>query len=196
MRDYWRVQAVSDIFNDQWSSLYAWSSIGTSSYHAGQLMLRHPMTHGFQFDFNYTYSKSMDVGSDAERNGLFSADFGGPQDNIIDSWHPKAERAVSSFTTHQINANYVFEMPFGKHRHYAMNTLADSFLGGWDLSGVMRWTSGFPFGINNGAQWATNWELSGYSPLRDGVKAPKTGTFIDACGNPTVFQIPGSCVRW
>src|SRR4029077_10401142 len=77
-------------FNDQFSSLYAWSSIGTSSYHAGQLMLRHPMTHGVQFDFNYTYGKSMDVGSDAERNGLFTAVLGGPGDNIIDSWHPKA----------------------------------------------------------------------------------------------------------
>jgi len=182
-------------FNDQFSSLYAWSSIGTSSYHAGQFMLRHPMSHGMQFEFNYTYGKSMDVGSDAERNGLFTATFGGPQDNIIDSWHPKAERAVSTFdTTHQINANYVVEMPFGKRRHYAMNTLADAFLGGWDLSGVMRWTSGFPFGINNGAQWATNWELSGYSPLKDGVKAPETGTFLDACGNPTVFKIPGTCV--
>jgi hypothetical protein len=182
-------------FNDQWSSLYAWSSIGTSSYHAGQFMLRHPMTRGVQFEFNYTYGKSIDVGSDAERNGLFSADFGGPGDNIIDSWHPKALRAVSTFdTTHQINTNYVIQMPFGKRRHYTMNTITDAFLGGWDLSGVMRWTSGFPFGINNGAQWATNWELSGYSPLRDGVKAPKTGTFLDACGNPTVFQIPGPCI--
>src|SRR6267143_1831081 len=38
-------------FNDQWSSLYAWRSIGNSTYHAGQLTLRHAMTHGFQFDF-------------------------------------------------------------------------------------------------------------------------------------------------
>jgi hypothetical protein len=179
-------------FNDQFSSLYAWSSIGTSTYHAGQLMLRHPMTHGVQFDFNYTYSKSMDVGSDAERNDLFTAINGGPQDNIIDSWHPKAERAVSTFdATHQINTNYVVEMPFGKRRHFAMNTVADAFLGGWDLSGVVRWTSGFPFAINNGANWATNWELSGYSPYK-GAK-PSTGVFIDACGNPTVFQIPGGC---
>jgi len=89
---------------------------------------------------------------------LFTADLGGPGDNIIDSWHPKALRAVSTFdTTHQINTNYVIEMPFGKRRHYTMNTVTDAFLGGWDLSGVMRWTSGFPFGINNGADWATNW---------------------------------------
>jgi hypothetical protein len=82
-------------------------------------------------------------------------------------------------------------MPFGKRRHFAMNTVADAFLGGWDLSGVVRWTSGFPFAINNGANWATNWELSGYSPYK-GAK-PSTGVFIDACGNPTVFQIPGGC---
>ncbi len=30
----------------QFSSLFAWSSLGTSSYNAGQLMLRHPMSHG------------------------------------------------------------------------------------------------------------------------------------------------------
>ena len=179
-------------FDDQWSSLYSWSSIGNSNYHAGQFMLRHPMSRGVQFEFNYTYGKSMDVGSDAERNSLFSAFLGGPGDNVIDSWHPKALRAVSTFdTTHQINANYVLEMPFGKRRHYDLSTIPDAFLGGWNLTGVMRWTSGFPFGINNGAQWATNWELSGYSPLL-GAK-PATGTFIDACGNPTVFRIPGTC---
>jgi hypothetical protein len=180
-------------FNAQFSSLYAWSSIGTSVYHAGQLMFRHPMTHGVQFDFNYTYGQSSDVGSDAERNDLFSASFGGPQDNIIDSWHPKAEYAVSTFDTrHQINANYVIETPFGKRRHFTMNTIADAVVGGWDLSGVVRWTSGFPFAINNGANWATNWELSGYSPYL-GAK-PHTGVFTDACGAPTVFVIPGNCV--
>jgi len=182
------------LFNDQFSSLYAWRSMGNSSYNSAQLMLRHAMTHGVQFDLNYTLSRSEDVGSDAERNGLFSADFGGPGDNIIDSWHPKAEHAVSTFdTTHQINANYIIELPFGKRRHYNMNTIADAFIGGWDVSGVARWTSGFPFSVNNGGNWATNWELSGNAILL-GAK-PKTGTFIDACGNPTAFQIPGNCVN-
>jgi hypothetical protein len=182
------------LFNDQFSSLYAWRSIGTSNYNSAQIMLRHPMTHGLQFDLNYTLSKSQDVGSDAERNSLFTADFGGPGDNIFDSWHPKATYSLSTFdTTHQINANYVIEMPFGKRRHFTMNSIADAFLGGWDLSGVARWTSGFPFTINNGANWATNWELSGNAPLI--AAKPKTGTFIDACGNPTAFQIPGNCVN-
>ena len=45
------------------------SSIGTTSYHSGQLILRHPMTHGLQADFSYTFGKSIDLGSDAERDG-------------------------------------------------------------------------------------------------------------------------------
>ena len=52
----------------QFSSLYSWSSIGTSSYHALQLTLRHPSSHGFTADFSYTLSKSIDMGSGAERS--------------------------------------------------------------------------------------------------------------------------------
>src|SRR5260370_22320803 len=54
-----------NFFDDQWSSLYAWRSIGTSSYHSMQLSLRHAMTNGLQFVFNYTFSKSIDFGSNA-----------------------------------------------------------------------------------------------------------------------------------
>ncbi|HUX44371.1 MAG TPA: TonB-dependent receptor, partial [Terracidiphilus sp.] len=57
----------SKFWQDQFSSLYALSSIGMSYYNAGQLTLRHPMSHGLQMDFSYTYSKSIDMGSDTER---------------------------------------------------------------------------------------------------------------------------------
>jgi len=177
-------------FSPQYSSLYAWQTIGNSSYHSGQFMIRKRMSHGVQFDFNYTYSKSLDVGSDAER-----IDFvGGPQDQIINAWNPKLERGPSSFdTTHQINTNWVVQLPFGRGRHYAggVNRGMDAIVGGWDVSGLMRWTSGYPFAIANGANWATNWELGGLSFLTG--KAPSTGVFIDACGDPNIFRQPGAC---
>jgi hypothetical protein len=34
-----------------------------------EITLQHKMSHGLQFDFNYTYSKSIDISSDAERVG-------------------------------------------------------------------------------------------------------------------------------
>ena len=59
-------------FQRQFSSLYSWSSIGTSSYNALQLTARKVTKAGLSFDFSYALSKAIDLGSDAERAGLFS----------------------------------------------------------------------------------------------------------------------------
>ena len=56
--------------NNQAISMYGWSSIGSSSYHALQANLRKQFSHGVQFDLNYTYSKSLDITSAASRVGF------------------------------------------------------------------------------------------------------------------------------
>ena len=99
----------------QYSSLYVTSSNGTSSYHAGQFVLRHPMAHNVQIDLSYTYSKSMDLGSDSEGNptNVFlpngnPANFG----MILDAWNPRKNYAVSDFDTrHLLTADWVWLMP-------------------------------------------------------------------------------------
>ena len=111
-----------------------------------QVVLRKKMSHGVQFDFNYTFSKSIDISSDAERIGAH----GGLGGQIINSWDPNALRAVSDFyTTHQFNTNWIFELPFGKGRWIVRNShgFAEAVIGGWQLSGLARWTSGFPVNI-------------------------------------------------
>jgi len=178
-------------FSGQWASLYAWRSMGNSSYNGGQLMVRRAMRNGVQFDFNYVYSKSLDIGTDAERINFL----GGLGDQLFNAWDPKAGWSVSQFdTTHQINANYVVELPFGRGRHWygGAGRVADALLGGWDLTGVWRWTSGYPVTIGNGASWATNWELSGYA-TRIAAK-PSTGVFIQADGTPSIFKDPTDAV--
>ena len=52
----------------QYSSLYVTSSLGTSNYNALQVIMRHPMQHDIQIDLSYTFSKSLDLGSDTESN--------------------------------------------------------------------------------------------------------------------------------
>src|ERR1700751_4696926 len=52
-------------FNPQFTSLYTWRGAGTSSYHALQVTIRHGMSRGLQWDFNYTYAKSIVIGSTA-----------------------------------------------------------------------------------------------------------------------------------
>ncbi len=77
------------------------------------------MSAGLQFDFNYTYSKSIDVGSNAERvNGFESGGFAF-NSQVINAFSPDLWRARSDFdTTHQINANWVWDLPFGTGRHW------------------------------------------------------------------------------
>jgi Carboxypeptidase regulatory-like domain len=146
----------------QFAALYAWRSIGTAAYNALQVSLRRQLNHGLQFDFNYTYSKSIDISSDANRIN----DESGLGGQVINPWTPKALRAVSDFDlTHQINANWIWQLPFGSGRWLGKDAhgLVNGLIGGWQLAGLARWTSGFPIGVGNGAQWATNWELSGFA---------------------------------
>src|SRR5258708_9341269 len=84
-----------NFFDNQWSSLYAWRSVGSSVYHAGQFSLRHVMTHGLQFDLNYTFSKFIDVGSNAERINQLEA--GGFASQIVNSCAPHQLRSIPDF---------------------------------------------------------------------------------------------------
>lgn len=147
-------------FNSQYSSLYSWRSIGSANYHALQVNVKHRMSHGVQFDLNYTFSRSIDLASDAERIGAW----GGLGGEVINAWQPNALRGVSDFDTpHQINANWIIELPFGKGKAIGREAhgFAEAVLGGWQLSGLARWTSGFPVNVFNGATWPTNWQLGG-----------------------------------
>jgi hypothetical protein len=182
-----------DYYSPQFSSLYAWRSIGNSAYSAGQFSLRH-RANGLEFDLNYTYSKSIDVGSDAQRVSLFEG--GGFASQIINSWFPQQNRAVSDFDTTQIfNANWVYELPFGRGKRFGsgMGKLANSVFGGWTFSGLGRYSTGYPFTLFSPA-WATNYDLQTPAVPISSAR-PKTGSFIVAQPSggtgPNVFKDPG-----
>ena len=89
-------------YASQFSSMQTQASIGTTSYNSGQLILRHPMKRGLSADFSYTYGKSFDLGSDAERSGGGSYNPGAftgytTFSQILDAFHPGKNRAVSDF---------------------------------------------------------------------------------------------------
>jgi hypothetical protein len=119
---------------------------------------------------------------------------GGISGNIINSWVPNQQRGTSDFdTTHQLNTNFIFELPFGKGKYVARNSggVADAIIGGWNLSGLARWTSGFPLTIGNGGTWPTNWQLGGAAtqigPAHTGVVKQST-TFPNQV--PNLFTDP------
>jgi hypothetical protein len=180
------VGGLYSFYNAQFSSLYAWRSIGNSNYHAMQLTVRRRMAQGVGFDFNYTLSKSIDLSSDAER----IVPWGGLGGQIINSWDHKQLRSVSDFdTTHQLNSNWVVELPFGRGKPLGRDAQGalDALIGGWQLGGLFRWTSGFPFNIANGYTWATNWQLGGNAVL---LGAPPTTETTKGPNGPNAFADP------
>jgi len=181
-----------DYLNSQATSTFAWSSIGKSNYNALQATLRKQFSNGLQFDFNYTYSKSIDITSSATRlSWSSSVNVGAPGTRLVNAFSPNARRAVSDFdTTHQFNANWMAALPFGRGRRFAVDgsPVVDALIGGWELSGVARWTSGFPFTVDNGNFWATNWDEQGVAQM---IAKPKIGHHRDpATGAISVFADP------
>ncbi len=176
-----------NFFMPQFSSLWGWRSSGTSSYNALNVTLRKALRAGVQFDFNYTYSKSIDVGSNAERVNVFDT-VGGFSSQVINSWEPNQLRAVSDFDmTHQINANWVVDLPFGRGKHFGggMSRAADLVFGGWTVTGLFHWSSGLPFSIFPGGGWSTNYNLEGEAI--EIANPGKVGVHRDSQGNPTMF---------
>jgi hypothetical protein len=171
----------------QFASLYAWRSNSNSSYHAMQINLRKSFSQGVQLDFNYTFSKSIDLASDAQR---IQGTTGGLSGQVINVWDPTQHRGVSDFdTTHQINLNWIAELRFGKGKFIAPNAgrALNAVIGGWELSGVARWTSGFPLSVTNGTNWPTNWELSGFAET---IGKPVTHKTRAADGKVNLFADP------
>jgi hypothetical protein len=181
----------STFWQSQFSSLYAWASIGNSSYHALQASLRHPASHGVSVDVSYTFSKSLDMNSGTERGNEFSNDnLGGSA--IQNTWNPKLNKAVSDFDArHLVNGDVVYVLPVGRGKKYlgATNPIIDAVLGGWTLGGLARWTSGLPFSLNEPG-WSTDWQLEGYGVKTGYVKVRKHYDY--GSGNEQVFDNPSA----
>jgi carboxypeptidase family protein/TonB-dependent receptor-like protein len=104
-----------------------------SNYNALIARLQGRFLRQFSFDTNYRWSKSIDTTS-----------FEGPcactnQSFPIDQ---SQERGPSDFdVTHAFVASGVWDIPLFADR----NTLTSKILGGWQLSGITTWNSGFPW---------------------------------------------------
>jgi len=177
-------------WHDQFSSLYALSTIGMSYYNAAQFTLRHPSSHGLTLDFSYTYSHSIDMGSDAERTneltGLTTSNTASFS-SILNTWKPYLNRSSSDFDTrHLITTDWVYVLPVGRGKAFGgnANRFADAVIGGWQWSGIQRWSSGLPFGLGDPG-WSTDWQIES-----DGVNTGpiKMRRHFDQNGNPQFFD--------
>jgi hypothetical protein len=107
----------------------------TSNYNSLQARFDRKWKNGFLLTTSYTYSKALAYRSDA------NADDGGP-DNYID--FQRNYSVVSRNRTHTFVQSYVYELPFGKNKHFFQSGPASWILGNWGVSGVLTRMSGTP----------------------------------------------------
>lgn len=180
---------LSKFWQNQFATLYAWSSIGMSYYNAAQFTLRHTSSRGLHFDLGYTLSNSIDMGSDAERASEVSSN--GSFSDILNSWNPGLNRGPSDFDTrHLLTLDWVYTRPLGRG-HLVGGTsgrVMNAAISGWQWSGLTRWTSGLPFGVTEPG-WSTNWHIQSYGVRTGAVRLRK---HLDQNGEPQVFDNVGA----
>ncbi len=173
---------VPYFFNPQYGALSAWGTIAKSNYHGFSASIRQRF-HALQWDFNYTYSHSLDNASGLQTSTTFGTAF------IENAIRPNDNYANSDFDIrHMINANAIYQLPIGRGKRFggSMSRGLDAVIGGWQLAGIFRWNTGLPIGQPADAgQWATNWELT--SADTQVVPVGTCATRGDANGPPNLF---------
>jgi len=185
-------------YSPQYSFLRAIRSVGFSSYNSMQVGMRKQFKNADQIDFNWTWSHSIDLGSTTENN----ADAG--RGIIINPYQRRLMRGSSDFDQrHNVNLNYVYNLPLGQGARYLSNlgSVANHILGGWQVSGLARWTTGLPASVGHNRTWPTNYNWSGWATtvgvVNDGTnKNAQSPVQIANAANearnsgPNIFQDP------
>ncbi len=120
-----------------------YTNSGDSIYHGLQVQLRRRFKTGLYYQFNYTFSKALTNASGVDQTNFE------PFTNIADQGY---DRGRAEFDTpHVINGNFIYELPFGTGKHWALNNpVVNRLAGGWQLTSILQWQSGPPFSIISG----------------------------------------------
>jgi hypothetical protein len=118
----------------------------SSNYNGLLTSLHKRFSQGLQFDFNYTYSHSID-----NLSSVVNTVVGGL---ICDATNLRSCRANSDFdATHFVTADGIYDLPFGRGRWIGRDSSGwvNAIIGNWQVSTVVTWHTGFAFSTNTGA---------------------------------------------
>lgn len=136
----------------QFSENTFYGNKGRSSYNALLVTLSKNLSHGLQYDFNYTWGHSLDNTS-FFANSEGDTGIGGVG-LVCDAVRPQECWANSDFDEKQIiSGDAVYELPFGKNKMFLASSpyWVNEAIGGWSLSGILDWHTGQAWGTDSNA---------------------------------------------
>lgn len=159
-------------------------NVADSSYHGGQLELETGLIGGFNGRATYTFSKAIDSGSEATASGAGDI-------NIFPPEAEKYKRGLSRFDTrHRFTMTGSYLLPFFRDNDGVLGAL----LGGWQLSTVVRLSSGTPFTITDSS--APDIDFDGVSNLRPiVVDGSRSGGWHVNNPDTSTQELPASAFR-
>jgi hypothetical protein len=122
------------------------TSDAISNYNALQFKLTRRFTTGLSFLTSYTFAKSLD---DAEGDEGFSAGAGGNSNEAQDDNNLPFEYGRAYADARQrIVVNTVYDLPFGKGKRFvSQNGIVNQIIGGWEVSHITSYQTGYPLTI-------------------------------------------------
>lgn len=133
---------------------------GRANYNALSGKLSRRFASGLSALVSYTWSKSIDNVSAIRGQSYVGAQY--PQDSNCIS----CEKAVSDFNVPQrVVASVMYELPVGKGKKFGNwtgvgGTIANGFIGGWQLSGIFTAQYGLPFMVTESPRANVNMQLN------------------------------------
>jgi hypothetical protein len=173
----------------QYSNIFQAAFVSTSNFNGMTAAVRKLPSHGLSFTVSYELSKSLDD------NSTFLPT-NGASGTYADTRNRKLDYGLSSFDVrHRVVASWVYELALGPNR--ALLGHARGFLshvvGGWALSGITSYRSGFPFTgrASSDTDFSGLNQFSDRVNLRPGVSSvPTNMSDPDHAFDPTVFSFP------
>ncbi len=117
--------------------------IGNSIYHAVQFKYQKRFSQGLSLLAHYTISKLI---SDSDSPGT-DIDWIAGYTGLQDWTNLRLERSLATFDIPQrLVFNFTYDLPIGKGRAFGKNwhPLLDAIAGGWEVSSIMTFSSGYP----------------------------------------------------
>lgn len=170
--------------NPRFTDINLETNTGRNIYHALQVSVRRRIHSDFYLSLRYTWAHAID---DVQDSGLFATQ---PQSN--DDF--RAERGNgSSDVRHSFSYDFVWQLPMGRGKSLMSDIegLADKFVSGWQLSGLVLLRSGVATTVFIGTNTSGTGNLINQRPAAVGGVSPyPRRRTVDQWLNPAAFSMP------
>jgi hypothetical protein len=123
-------------------------NVGSSTYHALQIKAENRLSHGLWLLGSYTVSKLL-TSSDSVQSGAF---LGSLSHGVISPFERERNKSLAVDDVPQVlSVAFTYQLPVGSGRRFVNKSgIIDKLVGGWQLSGVFRASSGTPLYFRSG----------------------------------------------